>query len=169
VTVTNKTAKNATLEIDYVVSNAGWYPVYDLRAKDSKSPVQLNYKAQVYQNTGIDWSNVKLKLSTSNPSLGGTKPVLSSWFLNFYEPRPVSVPMYRSNKEMKKSAAPSMADDNAYEVAGMEESESIADYTKVVQTTLAAEFDIAVPYTIPSDGVGLEVFFFRKSCIKVSS
>lgn len=155
VTVSTKAAKNATLEINYIVSNAGWYPIYDLRAKDTKSPVQLNYKAQVYQNTGIDWNNVKLKLSTSNPSLGGTKPVLSSWYLNFYEPRPVrQAPMYKS-KELKKSVAPSMMDkaDGYYEMS-MEESESIADYTKVIETTLAAEFDIAVPYSIPSDGVG---------------
>ena len=71
------------LEVNYVVANAGWYAVYDLRAINTKNPVQLNYKANVQQNTGEDWKNVKLKLSTANPNLSGLKPELSAWYLNF--------------------------------------------------------------------------------------
>jgi uncharacterized protein (TIGR02231 family) len=129
-----------------------------LRAKDSKSPVQLSYKAQVYQSTGIDWNNVKLKLSTANPTLGGTKPTLSAWYLNIYEP-------YYNNYKVapKRSMAPRPAESNApamakpepYELAEEEKAAlTVADYTQVVETTLAAEFDIAIPYSIPSDGVG---------------
>ena len=55
----NTTAK---LTIDYIVANAGWFPKYDLRVKDVENPLQLTYKAELYQNTGVDWENVKLKV-----------------------------------------------------------------------------------------------------------
>ena len=153
VTVSTKAAKNATLDIDYIVSNAGWYPIYDFRAKDTKNPVQLSYKAQVYQNTGITWENVKLKLSTTNPSLGGTKPSLTAWYLDFYVPYPTAQQSLRYKSDKKVMAPAPKKEEDSY-MQSLPEAESVADYTKVVETTLAAEFDIAVPYTIPSDGVG---------------
>ncbi|MCH8318496.1 MAG: mucoidy inhibitor MuiA family protein, partial [Bacteroidetes bacterium] len=52
VSVSAKARTTATLELNYLVQNAGWVPVYDLRAKDTKSPIQLSYKANVWQNTG---------------------------------------------------------------------------------------------------------------------
>lgn len=155
VTVSTKAAKNATLDIDYIVSNAGWYPLYDFRAKDTKNPVQLSYKAQVYQNTGIAWENVKLKLSTTNPSLGGTKPALSAWYLDFYNAeRNVSIGYGNVSKQKRMAPAAMKEEESADYMSTQAPAETIADYTKVVETTLAAEFDIAVPYTIPSDGVG---------------
>lgn len=150
VTVSNKAPKTVTLDINYIVANAGWYPLYDFRAKDSKSPVQLSYKAQVYQNTGVEWNNVKLTLSTSNPSLGGTRPELSSWYLNIYEPRNVTGYDYDKQKRIAPAASPKA---KVYR-EDAKEAESIASYTQVVETALSAEFEIAIPYTIPSDGVG---------------
>ena len=61
VSVSSKTATTADLQVSYIVFNAGWYPVYDLRATDTKSPVELNYKANVFQQTGEAWENVRLK------------------------------------------------------------------------------------------------------------
>lgn len=157
VTVSSKGPKNAIFDLDYIVSNAGWYPIYDIRAKDTKSPVQLMYKAQVYQNTGIDWKNVRIKLSTSNPSLGGTKPELAAWYLNLYDPVVYRTPRYR-HEDNKKSMAPSMAYDELAEeevvISSKGKAESISDYTQVVETSISAEFDIAVPYTIASGGDG---------------
>ena len=54
------------LKVSYVVINAGWNAMYDVRALNTKSPLQLSYKANVFQSTGEDWKNVKLKLSTAN-------------------------------------------------------------------------------------------------------
>jgi uncharacterized protein (TIGR02231 family) len=156
-TVSTKGAKTVSLDIDYIVTNAGWYPLYDIRAKDTKSPVQLMYKAQVYQHTGTDWKNVKIKLSTGNPSLSGNKPNLETWYVNFYEP---GVNRYNYNKK----AMPSTSKDKYMDVTGSVErgasteeevyAENISTYTMVVQTSIAAEFDIAIPYTIPSGGDG---------------
>ena len=74
---------NASFTIDYIVANAGWFPKYDLRVKDVESPLALTYKAVVYQRTGVDWNNVKLRFSNTNPSQSGVAPKLSTWYLNY--------------------------------------------------------------------------------------
>lgn len=76
-------AGTASFKINYLVANAGWYPKYDVRVKNVSSPLSLNYKAEVYQNTGIDWNNVKLRFSNANPDQSGQAPKLEKWELNF--------------------------------------------------------------------------------------
>jgi hypothetical protein len=77
------TAGQASFQLNYLVANAGWYPKYDLRVKSITEPLQLQYKAEIYQNTGGDWKNVKLRLSNANPNQSGQAPSLEQWQLNF--------------------------------------------------------------------------------------
>ena len=81
-----KTAVIGSFLVSYIVSNAGWVPHYDIRVKDVQNPVNLFYKANVYQTSGEDWNKVNLTLSTGDPSLSGTKPKLFPWRLSFAEP-----------------------------------------------------------------------------------
>ncbi len=83
VTVSSKTALQSQFTLTYLVHDASWYPTYDIRAKDVSSPVNISYKANVSQNSGEDWKNVKLTLSTGNPSVSGNKPDLNPDFLSF--------------------------------------------------------------------------------------
>lgn len=83
VTVSAKVPLQSVFTLSYVVDNASWYPTYDIRAKNVNSPITIAYKANVSQKTGEDWKNVKLILSTGNPSISGSKPELSPYFLNF--------------------------------------------------------------------------------------
>jgi hypothetical protein len=76
-------AGKATFQVNYLVANAGWYPKYDVRVKNINEPLQLNYKAEVYQNTGVDWKNVKLRFSNANPNQSGQSPNLEKWELNY--------------------------------------------------------------------------------------
>lgn len=85
------TASNIT--ITYIVPNAGWSPTYDILVDDVKSPVKFYYKANIFQNSGIKWNNVKLTLSTGNPQEGVQAPTLTPIYLAFYVP-PVT---YASN------------------------------------------------------------------------
>lgn len=150
ISISAEASTAADLEVSYVVANSGWYPVYDLRGINTKSPVQLSYKANVYQNTGEDWSNVKLKLSTANPSLGGLKPELFPWYLNFQQynyalqGRAPGVQMQRS---MAKPEA-KMADAEIV----MEEAPAMttSQFVSTVQTSLNTEFEIGFPYTVSS-------------------
>ena len=72
-----------TFQINYLVANAGWYPKYDVRVKNVTQPLQLNYKAEVFQNTGVDWKNVKLRFSNANPNQSGQVPLLPKLELNY--------------------------------------------------------------------------------------
>ncbi|QOI96212.1 MAG: DUF4139 domain-containing protein [Flammeovirgaceae bacterium] len=144
-----ETAGTVDLEVNYVVANAGWYAVYDLRAVNTKSPIQLSYKANVFQSTGEDWKDVRLKLSTANPSLGGTKPELYTWYLDFY------YPTYKQREISRMGAVHRAAPEKAEEVelsieVPPTEQKSVADYTQTIQTSLNTEFDISLPYTVVS-------------------
>ncbi|MBD1394561.1 DUF4139 domain-containing protein [Mucilaginibacter glaciei] len=83
VTVSSKTAVQSLFTLSYVVNNAGWYPTYDIRAKNVNSPITIAYKANVSQQCGEEWKNVKLTLSTGNPTVSGSKPELTPDYLNF--------------------------------------------------------------------------------------
>jgi hypothetical protein len=83
VTVSSKTALRSEFSISYVVHNASWFPTYDIRAKNVNSPISISYKANVSQQCGEEWKNIKLTLSTGNPSVSGSKPELSPYYLNY--------------------------------------------------------------------------------------
>lgn len=78
-----KKAGNFKIELKYLVANAGWYPTYDIRAKNITEPVQLVYKANVKQDTKVDWKDVKLKFSSAEPNVSGVAPELRPYFLNY--------------------------------------------------------------------------------------
>jgi hypothetical protein len=79
---------NATLTLKYMVRSAGWNPSYDIRVDDITRPMQLTYKAQVYQSTGEDWDKVQLALSSGEPSKDAIMPTIYPWRLDFGMPRP---------------------------------------------------------------------------------
>jgi predicted lactoylglutathione lyase len=69
--------------LKYLVSDCGWAANYDLSALDLNQKINLKYKAQVYNNTGSDWNDVDLILSTGDPKLSASHPVISPWYLNY--------------------------------------------------------------------------------------
>ena len=84
--VMNEIAGNVNLDINYITNSATWNPFYDLRVDNVKDPINMMYKAQVSQTTGIDWKKVKLTLSSGNPNQNNQAPILSSWFLRYGNP-----------------------------------------------------------------------------------
>lgn len=90
VTVNAKETTNSNFTITYLVKQSGWFPTYDIRVKDISSPINLQYKANVFQSSGEDWKDVKLFISSGNPNENGTKPVINPWYLKYvyaYQPR----------------------------------------------------------------------------------
>ncbi|MFM7018105.1 DUF4139 domain-containing protein [Flavobacterium sp.] len=81
--VMNEIAGNVNFDINYITNNANWKPFYDLRANSVKDPINMMYKAQVSQTTGIDWKKVKLTLSSGNPNQNNQAPTLGTWFLRY--------------------------------------------------------------------------------------
>ena len=83
--------------LSYLTPTAYWNPSYDIKVDNINSPLKLVYKAKLAQTSGIDWSKVKLILSTALPNQSGNAPVLSSWFLVFISPIVFSDKGYLSN------------------------------------------------------------------------
>ncbi|MFZ5553338.1 MAG: mucoidy inhibitor MuiA family protein [Bacteroidota bacterium] len=178
--VVNLSAKSPGAQeivLKYVVTQAGWLPAYDAKVTDVKSPLDLTYKAQVHQSTGEDWKNVKLKLSTGNPTKNNNKPDLGVWEISGYEPQKQAY--YSSGRKGKgdkeygeyEQSKPASAT-TAYEVDAIDFNNatdsvssygflgsgaytvtlSTANFTTVANSNVNTEFDIAIPYTIISDG-----------------
>lgn len=82
------------IELSYVIPySVSWTPYYELRAYPSDGNVELSYFARISQTTAEDWNQVKVVLSTARPVLSGVAPQVYPWYLNLYEPRPISARM----------------------------------------------------------------------------
>ena len=151
VSVNSEKQVSGKLSFSYVVGNAGWYPSYDIRVDDIKNPVTIFYKANVFQNSGVEWKDVKLSFSNATPWVAGNIPVLYPWFIDYYTPVPIMIRGNRST-DIKRSDAPlmlEMAADTKMEAKAMEAA-PITVKKQVGATTIT--FDIAIPYSVPSDG-----------------
>ena len=154
-----KEATNTSVNISYVVPHAGWSPTYDVWADDAHSPLKLYYKANIYQNSGVKWNNVRLTLSTGNPNEGVQAPTLSPWYLAFYAPTSYTWSGGNNNEPMRGLAAvayekPTVAEDKVAALGKEvhEEQSSMNQYVSVDNAGVNTSFDIDLPYTIPSDG-----------------
>ncbi len=78
-----KSPKNrqSLIEISYHINRCGWMPLYNIRASNIGDPIQFEYNAEIYQNTGVNWTNCNLTITTGNPILMGNKPELYSWII----------------------------------------------------------------------------------------
>ncbi|OXB14260.1 hypothetical protein B0A68_13425 [Flavobacterium reichenbachii] len=153
--VMNQTAGIIPFDISYLTDSATWTPFYDLRAESVTSPINMMYKAQVVQNTGIDWKKVKLTLSSGIPNQNNQAPILSSWFLanQVYNNDAVIVTGYGTRKKMNQLQGSVFKEKADMEMAApiMAES-SVSDYTTVAENQLNISFDIDIPYDILSNG-----------------
>jgi uncharacterized protein (TIGR02231 family) len=154
VTVSSMEPVSGKMNLSYFVSNAGWTPFYDLRSEALTGKINLTYKAQVYQNTGLDWNDVKLNISTNNPYANKTKPELQPWYIDYTT--------YRVEATKKRNLdynQPASVQTEAFNMGytfnsnAFEEKDALTanQFTTVVQQLIAAEFKIDLPYTIKSN------------------
>lgn len=83
VRIESPTACKGVFTLTYYVRNAGWFPSYDIRSGGLSEPVEISYKANIFQNTREEWKNVALTLSSSNPTTGSIAPQLKTWWLDY--------------------------------------------------------------------------------------
>lgn len=158
VTIQSKEVGTGKLSLSYVASNAGWTPLYDLRSDATTGKLSLTYKAQVFQNTGLDWNDVKISISTNNPRANKTKPELNPWYIDYNS--------YKAEEKSKKrnldyltqpSAVPNAVFNSGFSFSqsaiNNEDIKALTSdqFTTVVHHLIAAEFKIDLPYTIKSN------------------
>lgn len=88
VDIESNIAKSAKINFSYLVNSsvASWHPSYDIRFEGSNKPINISYKANISQNTGINWENVKLVLSTAQTNVSAKMPSFSPYYLQYYVP-----------------------------------------------------------------------------------
>lgn len=149
--VMNATAGNVSFDINYLTNMASWKPFYDLRADNINTPMNMVYKAQVVQNSGIDWKKVKLTLSSGYPNQNNQAPELNPWFL--YLQQPVT---YKREDDDQKETTLSEVVVQGYgntKIRGMASGLAVSTVNaNQVATQLTVNFDIDIPYDILSNG-----------------
>ncbi|MGM0666588.1 MAG: mucoidy inhibitor MuiA family protein [Bacteroidota bacterium] len=151
VSVSAPSACKGKLTLNYLVTNAGWYPSYDIRVDDISSDVLISYKANVYQNTGRDWENVRFSFSTASPSVSGDIPVLMPWYLNFYSP-----PVIYNYKSARSAARPEEQKIKADEEMLFEDdiplTEAAGPPVNIITSQTSFSFEVDIAQNIRSDG-----------------
>jgi uncharacterized protein (TIGR02231 family) len=153
--VMNDKAGNVPLEISYLSNTASWTPFYDLRAESVTAPINMVYKAQVVQNTGIDWKKIKLSLSSGSPNQNNQAPLLSAWRLEYgsqynYNIRGGRTSDSRGGQMMNKIQ--SMDDSKKENLSEVIVSAPIQDIAIISNNQLNISFDIDLPYDILANG-----------------
>lgn len=78
---------SSPVRLSYIVDRANWYPTYDIRFTGTGKPLAVTFKANISQQTGIDWKDVNLVLSTAQTDISAQIPGLSPNYLSYYVPR----------------------------------------------------------------------------------
>ncbi len=158
------------LELSYLVTNASWYPQYDVRVQmhedQSAGEVELSYIGMVQQTTGERWENVSLALSTARPSLAAVLPELDPWYLNVYAPPPPPMaarfagapmasssgvaPQYTLTQQLRKSSGSAESFEDAVLSMPVAAPASIATAT-IEHTGTSVVFHVGRSVDIPSD------------------
>ena len=165
VQVMNGREGNVPFRINYATNQAQWVPSYDLRIDKINAPIKMMYKAQVVQTSGIDWRNVRLSLTSGKLNQNYTIPTWNTWFVQYENDR-------GEIRIMERMAQGDAGVNPSYETASMsrkdvrknqgyvatlnevsyEDRQTLAEYTTVNQSELNVTFDIAIPYSILSNG-----------------
>ena len=149
-------AQQSDINLKYLVRDGGWSPVYDIKAEDTNKPVELIYRAKVYNNTGVDWKNLKKKLSSADPNLSVTQPELQPWYLNFkqlYKHSQIQKRREKGSGNMPQSSEGYFQNAIVSEdkMSGDITGSNTGEYSEATMPELNAEFDIKQRYDIPSD------------------
>src|SRR5690554_378052 len=124
-------------DINYFSDNVSWTPFYEIRVDNLNEPVQLVYKANVFQNTGIDWKQIKLSFSSGNPRRNNNAPQLNPWWVGFQQPIVL-------DKKLQGIVA-------GVQMESMEERELRKDMAVVEENQLTTSFVVNTPYDVYSN------------------
>ncbi|MEI6209928.1 MAG: DUF4139 domain-containing protein [Desulfuromonadales bacterium] len=145
---------NLTLDLTAVIGQAAWEPSYDVRLSPDVSTAELTFRAMVRQQTGEDWDNIDLTLSTARPATGGAPPELYPWHISFFRPQPpmqaemvMAAPAPAPVRAKKAKMMSAKSDDAIAE-------EMPADFVtaQISDEHSSVAFHITRPLDIPSDG-----------------
>jgi len=147
------------VEISYVVNRAGWRPLYDMRLRqpDGGAIVSVTSLAEITQNTGQDWSGVKLSVSTARPALNQRVPEITPWYVDEYRTPSPQPRLYKSQAAAKGARLEMMdaAEEAMPMLAAMAAPapvEAEVEVAAVQESGTAVTFAVSGSVDIPGDG-----------------
>jgi uncharacterized protein (TIGR02231 family) len=144
-----------SLELVSMTPQASWEPSYDVRLAANTKAAELTFRAMVRQQTGEDWSNVDLTLSTARPATGGAPPELHPWQISLYRPRPIMAEMMMAApapRSMTKKASRVQMDYAVPESIEAEEAPASFVTAQISDEQSSISFHIPRALDVPSDG-----------------
>ena len=147
VTVNLAAERDAELRVSYQVRGPSWQPSYRATLDADKSTVLIERLALVAQNSGEDWGNVQLTLSTGQPGRATQGSLPRPWTLDISPP-----PQAKHTPSPVMAMAPSPSPI----ARGRSAAESDAMPTFEVSTLdkgFATEFAVPQRITVPSSGL----------------
>jgi len=141
-----------SLELEYVVGNAGWTPTYDLRAAKTLDAVELVYRAKVWQRSGEDWREAAIVLSTARPELGTKGPELQPVWLSLDDP---ARDRYSADARSRGPGGPPAEESDGFflgkgMLAGADEPERMVPFAEVQAEGLSVRYRLPRAETIES-------------------
>lgn len=145
---TNSTEK---IELSYLDGRARWNTSFDLRLESLQKPLNLVNKGLVTQNTGEDWTDIALILSTGNPQSNVQFPILNPWFLYYYQD------IFSKQKAYQGNAFPAQARMNDNVRTSSHKEDLNYNNVEATENITFMEFSLPDKMTIPSDNKSHEV------------
>lgn len=112
--VSSASPLEADLIIRYQIAQASWTPLYDVRlatgSKTVPATMELARRATIAQQSGEDWTDAQLQLSTTRPSGGSAAPELETQTVDF---EPELRPITKSKAALARKASELAARDGA--------------------------------------------------------
>ena len=146
VTVNLAAERDGELRLNYQVRGPGWQPSYRATLDTTKASVQIERLALVAQNSGEDWGNVQLLLSTGQPQRATQGRLPRPWTLDVAPPPPPAAAMPMA----AMAPAPAAPAPKAMERRQAEEMPSFDVST--VDKGFATEFAVPQRISVPSNG-----------------
>lgn len=149
-------AGSLTLELAAMITQASWEPSYDVRLTSDSKSADLTFQAMIRQQTGEEWRNVDLTLSTARPAIGGAPPELMPWSISFYRPRPMKSESFYAGAPTPAARAKKttrlLSNESGMDEAKAEEAPAEIAVAQISDEQSSVSFHIPRPLDIPSDG-----------------
>lgn len=158
VDLTAQSAVTVNIDVSYMVRGASWQPIYEARASFENQELELISSGIIRQNTGEDWQDVEMFLSTARLTASGNMPYVDPWVLRPRQPmtrkgnRSIDI---ASSMDMKATALQYepyylKADERPEELGESVEAEFV--YTQPQEKGTAVAYKLPKKVSVKADG-----------------
>ncbi|KAF0568669.1 hypothetical protein FQV37_727 [Psychrobacter nivimaris] len=150
VSVRTASRSPSSVKLHYQVQGAGWEPAYQARLNTNSEQLSITASAIIAQQTGENWTNVPLTLSTVNPNQSTTGQLPYVQRLSLYEESEDA----RVRRELPMmDASPVMMEEPAYNKGAGAAMAPLPNFTVSSQNKNGIiEYRLPQLVSIPSDG-----------------